>query len=95
MYMSCSLKTSAFGTYWRIELHPDVGMVAHATPGWATRVAESVYPGAKVTTAQKKDGTWISQSILVPSKGLTEAEARKIVVKIADKLKACEVASDV
>lgn len=83
------MKVSTFGTYWRIELHPDVWMVAHATPEWAAHVAESVYPGAKVTTAQKKDGTWMSQSILVPSKGLTEVEARKIAAKIADKLKAC------
>lgn len=88
--MDCTIDISVPGSYYIVELAPDDDIIEWATPAWGRRPAESVYKGSFITTAKRSDGTWIVKSILIPSKGLTEAGARKIAVKIADKLKVCE-----
>lgn len=71
--------------FYRFRQVSPKGGTAFAVPPWATKVAESVKKGAKITT-MKKDGKWVIQSIEIPKEGVKVKDAKRYAKEIMDKL---------
>lgn len=70
--------------YYRFRIRSPKDVATCAVPAWATKVAESVNKGSKITTC-KKDGKWFVQSIMIDKNKTSESKARKDAHKILDK----------
>ena len=71
--------------FYRIRFESPKGVEMCAVPAWAMEVAESVSTGAKVTTC-KKDNKWFVQNVLITKKFHSEAEARRLAIRIVEKI---------
>ena len=79
------LKVDTTSNYHRVRFVDPETVTDCKVPAWAITVAESVSKDAKVTMCQK-DGGWGVQSVLITKKFHDKAEARRLALKIAQKI---------
>jgi len=85
----CIKKVDEYSTHWAFRVRPPSQFIKFRTPKWARHVARSTSKGAFITMGQTKAGTWLLQSVKIKKKGKTETQARKLAMKIINKLKSC------
>lgn len=79
------LKVHEDVNFYRVRFETPKGVEMCAIPAWAMVVAESVSKDSKVTTC-KKDGKWFVENVLITKKFHTEAEARRLAIRIVEKI---------
>ena len=81
------MRVDATENFYRIRIREPRQFSEMRIPEWAHRVAESVIKNAKITMG-KKGKEWKVQSILIPRKNISKAEALRYAKQIFKKIEA-------